>query len=82
MTQQATMICDMCGATVPREGHAVPKGWMHIEVWYRPTDSDGECSGCGGLDVCHRCLRHEGIGDALVNRAMADYDANVVRCDP
>lgn len=81
MSETRMMKCDGfgCRNTVERTEWEIPKGWMHLEAWYHPADSDGKHSGCAGMDLCPECVRKYRYMDDLADRCVEDYEKNVVR---
>lgn len=51
---------------------------MHLTVFYRPDDSESDCSGCADADVCPKCVRDCRTLDLLADMAEDDYNKSVV----
>jgi len=83
MSETRMMKCDGfgCRNTIERAEFKIPAGWMHIEAWYHPEDSESEYSGCAGMDLCPECVRKYRYMDDLADRCVEDYDRNVRRED-
>lgn len=81
MTQHSKLICDACGAEIPRSGHEIPNEWMHITAWYRPMEDKNGFSGCTDIDLCSACMQRSSLGLLLHDRAMLDYNASMIKAE-